>query len=220
MLTPEEQQRLDQVVDVAEYQLKTMAESRALLKNVLEMIAAAGEKSPIRAEDLVGAGEDERVKNVMGLSALFRAEAACLVGDYWRANGFRKQFYGRTLVLVIYETTLTFRNLLGPQFRHTVTSRIGIDVDKKLLSAHRFVCKSFDQCRAQFGELRNGLLGHRSQDADRREILFSTFDGELAIARSAELFPVLTELSEILAVYSVRSCEALKEVESSIRSLR
>ena len=70
MLTPEQQQRLDQVVDVAEYQLKTMAESRALLKNILEIITAAGGTSPIRAEDLVGAVEDEAEVVVRGVGVL------------------------------------------------------------------------------------------------------------------------------------------------------
>lgn len=70
MLTPEQQQRLDQVVDVAEYQLKTMAKSRALLKNMLEMITAARGKSPVRAEDPVSAVEDEAEGVVRGVGVL------------------------------------------------------------------------------------------------------------------------------------------------------
>lgn len=218
MLTPEDRrEKLDCVVDVAETQLTTLAETRAIFRDLLATITGAGEKSPICAATLLSVVEDEEVRNVTELSALFRAESACLIGDYWCASGFRKSLYARMLVLVTYETTLTFRGLLGPTFRNAVVSRLGDDVDSQLADIHQRVCEIYERNRSAFGDVRNNLIGHRSGDGERRQGLLQDFDAELAVARAVELHPILTELTTLLAPYTAQSNAALREVQLSLQ---
>ena len=219
MTIPEEgRERLQKYIDVAEYQLKILGETRTILCGVMTTITAAGENSPLKAQVLTEAVEDEEVRNAMELCALFKAESACLIGDYWQATGFRKALYARTLALVTFESTLTLRKLLGPKFRNAIVARLGSNSGTPLKSIHGRICKIHEEARTQFGDLRNNLVGHRIQDAETRQKLLSEFDGELVVALAVKLHPILKELYENLVPYTLKSATALREIAASIRA--
>jgi len=219
MTIPEDgRKKLNKYIEASELHLRASGETRLILKDVLEKITAAGENSPLLAKALTDAAEDEQVRNAMELCALFKAESACLIEDYWDATGFRKALYARMLALVTFESTLALRKLLGPRFRDAIVVRLGSESEMPLRSIHQRVCRIHETARIQFGDLRNNLVGHRTHDAEMRQKLLSEFDGEAVVALAVELHPILKELSEKLVPYTLKSVTALREIAASIRA--
>jgi hypothetical protein len=202
MLTSvERRERLDQVVFIAETFLHESAQIRELYQRICNNIQKVGRHSPIDEKLLSSALVNPSISNVLELSALFRAESACLIEAYWSAEGFRKALYARTLALVGYETTLTFKSLLGKKFRDTVRDEVDEDVDLLLREIHKTICTRFDEIKAHSGELRNNLAAHRSLDSAQRYELVTSPNSEAIIDSVAALYPVLNELSTIMNPY-------------------
>jgi hypothetical protein len=217
MLTSvERRERLDQVVSIAETFLHESAKIRGLCQRICNSIQTVGSKSPIDETLLSASLAHPSISNALELSALFRAESACLIDAYWSAEGFRKALYARTLALVAYESTLTFKSLLGKKFRDIVRDEVDEDIDVLLREIHKSICTAFDEIKAHSGELRNNLAAHRSLDSAQRYELATSPNSEAIIDSVAALYPVLNELSTIMNPYLGKKTYNLAQLAESV----
>jgi hypothetical protein len=213
MLTADERrERIDEVVSIAETYLHQTAQIRELYQRVCKSIQIVGSKSPIDEMRLSASLVHPSISNVLELSALFRAESACLIEAYWSAEGFRKALFARTLALVGYESTLTFKQLLGKKFRETAKDEVEEDVDARLRDVHKSICLAFDEIKEHSGELRNNLAAHRSLDSAQRYELATRPNSEAIIESVVALYPVLNELATIMSPYLGKQTSNLAEL--------
>jgi len=94
-------------------------------------------------------------------------ELACLFSDYLRHElGPRAHVYLRFVVLAIYESTKTYRSLLGRDVQSSLASFPSQDDNlARIRSIHRELVRLSELSDRQFGDLRNGLAAHRDAEA-------------------------------------------------------
>lgn len=185
---------LNTLVSMGEATLMEMAKVRQQMNDLSLSIRDLAPHTDVAAEfDNLNRNTDQ-VRNVHELCSLFRAEASALIADLWTAQGFRRSLYCRALILVTYESALTLRGLLGPEFRKAMCKVLGEDADARLKAIHRDVSAAYDQSNASFGLLRDKLIGHRDKDALLRFELYANLNPVEAVDLAKALLIPLDRL--------------------------
>lgn len=99
----------------------------------------------------------------------------------------KANLFARYLLHAIYENSKSLRGLLNHEFRASVEKVIArADVDQALRAAHSRISQVFRDSDRGFGDVRNGIAGHRDADAETRIMLIEKTDAQpiadLAIA--------------------------------------
>jgi hypothetical protein len=142
--------------------------------------------------------------SIDGLSAIFdaielvllvRFELAVLMEDLATPRGsLRANFYGRMLLLTVYESSLSLRSILGRPFREALALAFAhLDLGADLRNVHSRINRLAQKCTEEYGEIRNGIIAHRDQDAECRMQLLEKISGSHVIDLALELSQVITE---------------------------
>jgi hypothetical protein len=161
---------------------------------------------------------DGDVANALDLAALYRAEAVCFVADHETARGFRKKLYLRYLALTSYETALALRELLGPKFRDAVSAELRSAELAQLKQIHSEVCLVFNELRAEMGTVRNGVIAHKSRDAELRKLLMQEVNSKKVEEICLRLLVLLKPISTIIRPYVEAKGLVLSELMDALNS--
>lgn len=136
--------------------------------NEIEAAARVGGKKTLPHPEFI---------NVQGLLWIFELELASLLDDYIRARGERRWLYARLIVLSLYESTRTLRGIFSRDYGKDLESRLGQENSKRIADLHGYIHHAFEDLNADYGDVRNHLLGHRNKDALRRWKALCSLDG-------------------------------------------
>ncbi len=141
--------------------------------------------------------------NVAELVYLLLADTAVLLNDMISHQpDFRANLYGRVLILTLHESSLTLRSLLGPRFRTSYALLVtNPAAETQLKACHSDICHFFERSNTMFGDVRDGIVGHRDQNAEIRATLLETADIDKVAKLAAALFVILTPLLAHLNAY-------------------
>lgn len=143
------------------------------------------------------------VVNAEEFALLVRFELAVIIEDIVTPRGaLRANFYGRMLLLTVYESALSLRSVIGPNVRSAM--RVGapsVDLDADLKLIHSRVNKLADRCRKDYGDIRTGIVAHRDQNAETRMQLIEKIGGSHVIDLAIELQAILTTLLPIMHTF-------------------
>jgi hypothetical protein len=142
--------------------LDILAESEKLAANVLKQ---TGEYR--RFFDRVGAEGIAELYRVLEFTSLVQLDIACLYADYLlHEDAPRAHVYARFLILTIYESTRTYRSLLGKRLQRKLSEQEGSVVFlQQVRAAHKELCAVSERADRVYGEVRNGVAAHRDEEA-------------------------------------------------------
>lgn len=115
--------------------------------------------------------------NFQGLLWMMQLELASLLDDYIRARDERRWLYARLLLLSLYESTKTLRRVFSRGLRKDIVERLGSTSETRVTNLHRYIHHAFEDLDADFGEIRNRLVGHKDPDPIARWQLMSAYTG-------------------------------------------
>ena len=115
--------------------------------------------------------------NFQGLLWMMQLELASLLDDYLRARHERRWLYARLLLLSLYESTKTLRSVFSRGLRKDIVGRLGPESETRVTNLHRYIHHAFEDLEADFGEIRNRLIGHKDPDPIARWRLMSAYSG-------------------------------------------
>lgn len=183
-ITPETKRKLraqlQRAIKRGPRQIESMAYTRRLLKSR-------------------GKLNEARVLNVVQFTLLYVYDVNCLMDDVLKqGTDLRAKLYARMLLLVVQESLQKLRHLLGRQFRSAVEE---IDSSGEMLAAtnevHSTVTKLFERVNRQYGDIRNGVIAHRDDSAERQMDLIN----QTSIREAADLTIELGDVTNsILAI--------------------
>jgi hypothetical protein len=116
--------------------------------------------------------------NLQGLLWMLELEIACLLDDYIRSRDERRWLYARLLLLSLFESTRTLRGVFSREYRKDIELRLGAQNSERISELHGYIHHAFNDLNADYGEIRNRLLGHRDPDAALRWQLLSSINGQ------------------------------------------
>jgi len=145
---------------------------------------------------------DEDILNILEFILLLNFEINCLLTDMVNSTSkLGPNLYGRHILLIIHESTLTLRSILAKQFKEDseyVFKSIKID---ELKNIHSRICKLHDKAVKKFGDVRNGITAHKDKDPDIRIKLIEDSDVREVTDLVLEFFPITIALQKPLYQY-------------------
>jgi len=115
--------------------------------------------------------------NFQGLLWMMQLELASLLDDYIRTRDERRWLYARLLLLSLYESTKTLRSVFSRGYRRDLLVRLGSANERRINTLHGYIHHAFEDLNADYGDIRDHLLGHRDPDASRRWQALSSLNG-------------------------------------------
>lgn len=165
-----------------------------------------------RRRALVGlAPQDEYLLNVIELALLAWHEISALSSDTVRYEGtFRANLYARLLVLSMYESAKRLKGLLGPDFLQAARSVVPEGpTEGELRRVHSDMSRFFKSCRTRFGDVRDGIVGHRDPDPNVRLALLLRTDSESALQMAEQMLLIFDTLGPFIAAYTAGASKRL-----------
>lgn len=104
---------------------------------------------------------------VAEFTALLRFDLACLFSDYVRhEHSERAHLYARFLILTIYESTKTYRGLLGGDLQKRLNDTDGSSFFmQKVRDVHKEMSRVSEAVAKQYGDVRHSIGAHRDPEA-------------------------------------------------------
>jgi hypothetical protein len=171
-----------------------MREAQAETERMLLELVDRRRGSPPRIDGLTA------IFDAIELVLLVRFELAVLMEDLATPRGsLRANFYGRMLLLTVYESSLSLRSILGRPFREALALAFShLDLEADLRNVHSRIHRLAQQCTEEYGDIRNGVVAHRDQDAERRIQLLEEISGSHVIDLALELSHAITEFLQMV----------------------
>lgn len=159
--------------------------------------------------DKRGIEYDSTVLNVLEFVELLQCDLNWLLNDLVQNQStLRGSLYSRMLVLTIYESCKSLKKLLAREFRDELTKRLGLKDDIDLKHIHSRFSQLFERCSSDFGEVRNGIIGHWDCDPKTRIALLKQANPQAVADLVIEMIKPLRELLMILLPYVRHVMEA------------
>jgi len=163
-----------------------------------------------------GVEYDVAVFNAFEFVELLQCDLCWLLNDMVKHDSaWRGGFYARLIVLTVYESCKSLNSLLARKFREEFVKSLGLTEDSSLKSIHSSFCKLFEQCRKDFGDVRNGIVGHRDCDPETRIRLLKQANCRAVADLAIAMLEPLRELQEIFLPYIRHITNKLGPAESS-----
>jgi hypothetical protein len=161
------------------------------LHSVIRLRRQAGTKLP---------AEYQQISNAYEFVLLLNFDLAALLEDALSAESdLRANLHFRVLLLTVYESARSLRQILDHRFRAAVANIApNVDIEDDLKQAHSRVKKLFTVCEGEFRDVRNGLLGHRDLDAETRIQLLEKTDAQRVADLAIELLAAISLVSRAL----------------------
>ncbi len=112
-----------------------------------------------------------------------------------------KSLYTRLLVLMIFESSKSFRSILSLKFRRRLVAVLSPKVEPQLKAIHSKMCKIFNECESNYGEVRNGLIGHIDKNPNIRLQLLFSVETKLLVDLGIEYLKTINELTKLFNEY-------------------
>jgi hypothetical protein len=115
----------------------------------------------------LGHGGMAELYKVAEFTALLRFDLACLFSDYVRhEHSERAHLYARFLILTVYESTKTYRGLLGGDLQKKLNDTDGSGFFmQKVRDVHKQMSRLSDGVAKEYGDVRQGIGAHRDPEA-------------------------------------------------------
>jgi hypothetical protein len=145
---------------------------------------------------------DESLSNLFEFILLLNFELSCFMRNMLNSESkLGPNLYGRHILLIIHESTLTLRSLIANQFKNDSESNLNqIDIDR-FKKIHSNICKLHDKTAKKFGEIRNGITAHKDENAEERIKLIEESDIKEITDLALEFFPLIVDLQKSLDTY-------------------
>jgi len=185
------------------------AEQILELKSVLESQRATTEQIlpylPALRTLLADAGEAEavRIHNVLEFATLYGYDFSCILEDTVDHQGSRRALvYARFLILLVYEASQKLRQLLGGQFQEDLRAfGYGEESIKTVRRIHKCFVDAFERCNSEFGDVRDGIVAHRDESAERQMELIEVADVPSVIDMTLQMERCVVQLGAMLWVH-------------------
>lgn len=151
---------------------------------------------------------DENLFNVLEFLLLLNFEINSLLNDMVSSESkLGPNLYGRHILLIVHESTLTLRNMLAKHFKGENKYKFGpIDI-VDLKNIHSKICKLHDKSVKKFGDVRNGITAHKDEDPETRIKLIETSDVREVTNLVLDFFPLILRLQKPLYQYLEKTKE-------------
>ncbi|HEU0298727.1 MAG TPA: hypothetical protein VFR37_04715 [Longimicrobium sp.] len=140
------------------------------------------------------------IHDAVDLFLLVRFELAVLMEDLATPRGsLRASFYGRLLLHTVYESALSLRNLLGRLLREALAATAHLlDLEADLHAVHSRIHRLAQRCIEEYGDIRDAVVAHRDQTAERRIGLLEQVSGLRVLDLALELSQAITEFLQMM----------------------
>lgn len=187
------------------------AAQRAQLLNLnseMRVVAEQGLNQASKMRKLfeqIGIGYDADIQNAQEFIFLITHDMSLLVDGILRQNSIlEKNFYSRTTVLNVYEATLSLKSLLSSGFRDQMVAALDLDDDAEVRSVHSQACSLFEKCRSEFGDVRNGMIGHWDKNSQNRLDLIDKTEEKEVFDLAVEAAKMTRDLTRLFLPYTLK----------------